>query len=269
MEQRDSLGWAKVDATGDAGSFVKYLDAATANGQAYKRRTYELVGASPGRRILDLGCGAGDDAIAMARQVGSWGEAVGVDKSEAMVNEARRRATGQGLPVRFEVGDAMALPFADNSFDGCRADRVFQHLADPERALAELVRVARPGAPIVIADMDHGSTMVDMDDRHLARKVKVYVSDLIANPWAGRRLPGMFRAAGLTDVRVMAEFWRHDLEGLKRSVPLADILRRMAAERVITAAEAEAVMTELESREAEGRFFMGAAFFVVVGNKAS
>lgn len=156
MNQKDSMGVANVDATGNAPRYIDYLDRATASveGRTYKRLTYELVGLGPNRRILDLGCGTGEDAIAMARQIGGPGEVVGVDLSEMMVAEARRRAEGMALSVRFEVVNADALPFPDNALDGCRADRVVQHLSDPEAALAEMVRVARPGAPVVVTDPD-------------------------------------------------------------------------------------------------------------------
>lgn len=269
MELRDSKGWAKVDATGEARRYIDYLDRATAQeaARAYKPRTYELVGVTAGRRILDLGCGTGDDAIAMARQVGPGGEVVGVDLSEAMVQEARRRAGGLGLPLRFEVADALALPFADHSFDGCRADRVFQHLADPEGALAELVRVARPGAPIVVADPDFGSAMIDVSDRALARRVKTFLSDLLANPWSGRRLPGLFQAAGLTDVRIQIEFWPADLDDLNEAFHLSEALAVMQARGLVSAAEAESLLAELAARWAAGRFFAGIAFFVVAGRK--
>jgi len=271
MEMRDSNGWANVDATGDSRRYIDYLDRATVHetAQAYKPRTYELVGAAAGRRLLDLGCGTGDDATAMARQVGPGGEVVGVDLSKAMVEEARRRAGGLGLPLRFEVADALALPFADQSFDGCRADRVFQHLGDPEGALAELVRVARPGAPVVVTDPDFGSAMLDVNDRALARRVQAFVSELVANPWSGRRLPGLFRVAGLTEIQLNLSFWPFDLDALNASFHLSEALPVMQGRGLISAAEAEAFLAELAARQAEGRFFGGVTFFVVAGRKAS
>ena len=82
-----------------------------------------------------------------------------------MVDEARRR----GLPTA-TVGDATSLPFPDDFFDGCWADRTFQHLADPHKALAELARVTRSGGRIVVVDPDYDTQVVDVADQALARR---------------------------------------------------------------------------------------------------
>jgi ubiquinone/menaquinone biosynthesis C-methylase UbiE len=66
-------------------------------------------------KVLDLGCGLGDDTFAISRRVGSQGRAVGVDVSESMIFEATRRAASQRLPVEFVVDDAQTLHFEDAS----------------------------------------------------------------------------------------------------------------------------------------------------------
>lgn len=269
MTLKDSMGWSDVDAAPNARPFIDYLDQASSHEAAriYKRRTYELAGTARGRRILDLGCGTGQDAIALAHIVGKEGEVVGIDRSEAMIREARQRAAGLDLPVRFEVGDASALPFPDNHFDGCRADRVFQHLADPEAALAELVRVVRPGGSVVVTDPDYGSAMIDVSDIHLARRVKTFLSDLVANPWSGRRLHGMFQGAGLLDLTLSMQIWQTDLAGLTEQFHLHEALAVMEQKGLITGAEAAGLIAELEARSATGRFFSASAFFIVSGTK--
>lgn len=269
MNQKDARGWTNVDAAGDASQYIDYLGLAPSSekGHTYKRQTYELVGLGPHRRILDLGCGTGKDTIAMARQMGGSGEVVGVDLRETMVAEARRCAEGMGLPVRFEVANAVSLPFPDSSFDGCRADQVFQHLSDPEAALAEMVRVVRPGSPIVVTDPDYGSAVLDVHDRTVARKIQAFLSDMTANPWSGRRLSGMFRRAGLTDNLVRVIFWPFNLPELKE-FHLLEALQMMQEQSLITAEEAKSFMAELESRAAEGTFFGGNCFFIVAGHKA-
>lgn len=109
-----------------------------------------------GQRLLDVGCGIGDAVLTLAALVGSTGQVVGVDTSEHMIQEARRRSEGTGLPVDYRVGDAQHLEFAEESFDGCYANRVFMYLEDPRLALMEMIRVARRGARIVVFDAAHG-----------------------------------------------------------------------------------------------------------------
>jgi ubiquinone/menaquinone biosynthesis C-methylase UbiE len=115
---------------------------------AYKRETYELLEATAGSHLLDVGCGPGDDVRAMAELTGPSGRVVGVDKSAAMIETAQARSAGSDLPVAFQVEDCYRLSFAGGAFDGCRADRVLHHLEDGARAVAEMARVTRPGGYI-------------------------------------------------------------------------------------------------------------------------
>src|SRR5881396_1788179 len=100
-------GFTEVDRTADPLSFVHYLDQAytATEVQATKARTFEVLDVKDGEHILDIGCGIGNDVIALARMVGNKGRVVGVDSSKTMINEARKRAKGKNLPVEFEVCD--------------------------------------------------------------------------------------------------------------------------------------------------------------------
>jgi SAM-dependent methyltransferase len=114
---------------------------------AYKRIIDDRIGGQ--RPVLDVGCGTGFD---LAR-VGAGG--FGVDLSFTMARRARRFS-----PVA--IADAIALPFVDAAFAGVRADRILQHLPDPERALDELVRVVRPGGVVAVADPDQGTLVIEL-----------------------------------------------------------------------------------------------------------
>src|SRR5437763_144944 len=140
-------GWGEVDRSTKPQSYIDYLHGVSAldSVQEVKRKGLELMGVRPGDTVLDVGCGAGDEVVALARMVGESGHAVGVDMSETMVAEGRRRAADAGVRADFKVGDAQALPFEDRSFDAVRIERTLQHLPDPDRALRELRRVCRPG----------------------------------------------------------------------------------------------------------------------------
>jgi ubiquinone/menaquinone biosynthesis C-methylase UbiE len=118
-----------------------------------KRESYDLLGAVPGRRILEVGCGLGDDAASLAKLVAPGGSVVAIDGSQTMIETARGRH-GDVAGLSFDVADAAHLPFDDASFDACRIDRVLQHLADPASAILEMVRVIRPGGVLVAYDND-------------------------------------------------------------------------------------------------------------------
>ena len=119
----------------------------------WKRRVVRLAGAGPGDRALDLCCGTGDIAFALAR---TGAETTGLDFSDKMLEraEARRRRMEQGgwkVP-KFVQGDAERLPFPDQSFDAVTVGYGLRNLGSWEKGLEEMKRVARPGARLVVLD---------------------------------------------------------------------------------------------------------------------
>lgn len=99
---------------------------------------------------LDVACGPGSVVVAFACHVR---QAVGLDATEAMLEEARTLAARANLGnVAWHRGDVYALPFADGTFDVVSCRFAFHHLQEPARAFAEMVRVARPGGRIVLCD---------------------------------------------------------------------------------------------------------------------
>jgi SAM-dependent methyltransferase len=119
-----------------------------------------LAPPAPGDSVLEVGCGVGASTVALGRVVGTLGTVIGVDPSPALVASAQRAAEG---PVRFEVGSIEQLGFPDDEFDLVRlwARRA---LADPDAAVAELVRVCRPGGWVVVVDVDEASISIDVAD---------------------------------------------------------------------------------------------------------
>lgn len=100
---------------------------------------------APAERLLDVGCGLGDAARALAADLGPAGEVVGIDASTVML-DAARAGWDVLCPARFRVGDAQALDVPSGSFDAARSVRVLQWLPDPQSAVTELARVLRAGA---------------------------------------------------------------------------------------------------------------------------
>ena len=108
----------------------------------------------PGEAVLDLGCGAGLDALLAAKMVGPAGRVVGLDVTRAMIDQARAHLVALSLKnVHFQVGEAEALPFPDNEFDVVISNGVFNLTLDKEKALKEAHRVLKPGGRLLLADM--------------------------------------------------------------------------------------------------------------------
>ena len=173
---------------------MQRLDAADAlPGVAELRaRTYELLRLEPGSAVIDVGCGAG---LAVSELSARGLRAVGVDLSDEMIDEARRR-----WPERdFLLGDAYALP-VDGGFAGYRADKVFHELAEPELALAEARRVLVPGGRVVLSGPDWEGLMIDSSYPALTREIVRARASVIAVPRIARGFRRLLTGCGFRDV---------------------------------------------------------------------
>ena len=196
--------YTAVDASGDPAHLAACMDMVSlCEGiDAGRRRLAARLGLEPGAALLDLGCGPGDETRTLAAGLLPGGRAVGLDLSQAMIDVARSRVAGSDLTVEFDIGDAQSLPFADGTFDACRTERMLIHVPEPRRALAEIVRVTRPGGRVGVIDADMETIVFDSSDRPLTRRVVSSLADSFQNGWIGRRLPALMAGAGLTDLTV-------------------------------------------------------------------
>jgi ubiquinone/menaquinone biosynthesis C-methylase UbiE len=186
-----------VDGTGYTESFVDYLDSATQQFRSLKQRSWERLDLGAGDKVLDVGCGLGDDIRGLAGLVGLTGHVIGVDSSQTLLAECRRRSADVQFPVRVVAADAHHLPFAKNLFTACRTDRVLQHLRNPRQAFREMVRVVRPGGRVCVVDRDWGLVALDADDGETTRFVLKRIANGIRNAWVGRSLHALFLEVGI------------------------------------------------------------------------
>jgi SAM-dependent methyltransferase len=107
------------------------------------------LGISPGERVLDVACGTGNLTLPAAR---AGAHTTGIDIAPNLIDQANANARAEDLTVRFEVGDAERLPYADASFDTVVSMFGAMFAARPERAAAELLRVTRRGGRVAMAN---------------------------------------------------------------------------------------------------------------------
>lgn len=105
---------------------------------------------SSGIRVLDAGIGTAAFSVALASTWRAPLQLDGVDLVPAMLEEARRVLERQGIAAHLHQGNIRALPFAKETFDLVISAHALEHLAHPEIGMRELVRVLRPGAPLVL-----------------------------------------------------------------------------------------------------------------------
>lgn len=248
---------------------IEYLRLAAELAQQDKQRTYAAMRLQPGYHVLDVGCGPGTDTIALAQLVGEAGRVSGIDHDPAMVSEADRRAAEAGVAgwTQHFAADATALPFEAASFDACRSERLFQHLADPASALAEMIRVTRPGGWVVVLETDYATLSIETEELDLERRLARFTAERVRSGYAARQLYGFFKRQHLLDVEIEAHpqiFTRYDqvrrgwLDGVEREALVAGSL---------TEAELIRWRASLERIAAEGAFFATLNHNLIMGRK--
>ena len=198
-EDTHGLGYQRVDDDPSADVLIATMDGTAGWDATLRLRAWERahLGLAHGERLLDVGCGLGEAALGLAQDLGTGGEVVGVDRSERMLRVARSNASAAGCRVRFTVGDACHLDEPDDSFDAARSERTLQWLSDPAAAVAEIVRVVRPGGRVSLIDTDWSTFTIHVGDDALTALVRDGMRmerNRASN--VGRRLHDLVGAAG-------------------------------------------------------------------------
>jgi SAM-dependent methyltransferase len=160
--------------------------------------------------VLDVGSGTG--ALSLAAATNPSVRVTGVERSAAYVRYAQEHAASDR--ARFEVGDAMALPFADNAFDRTLSMLVLNFVPDPGVALDQMIRVTRSGGVVATAVWDYGDGM---------GMLRAFWDEAVAlDPDAASRDE---RHMPLSTRGALAELWRahrlHDVEEQPLTIDMA------------------------------------------------
>ena len=267
MSTETVTDFTAVDSTGNPQFFARFLDAANRLPaiSASKRIILDGLRLRDGARVLDLGCGLGDDTFQIAERVGATGQVTGVDLSASMIAEATQRAKGRGLPVGFEVGDSQALRFATGTFDAVRAERMLMHVLDADRAIAEMARVLVPGGRLSVFDFDWETQVCDSPYKETTRTIALTFCDGMRNGWIGRRMPRLFKSYGIADIVVKNETAFVTFEFLK--LLLGGHVGRLHDTGVLSRDEANQWWTSLAEADRDGTFLYGFTAFIVSGTK--
>ena len=191
-------------------------------------RLVELVGAAPGLRAADVATGTGHTALALAERGCS---VTGIDPTPAMLAEARALAEQRGLAgrVAFALGAAEGLPLPDGAVDIATCRRAAHHFDDIGLAVAEMVRVLRPGGRMGISDMCPPAAVADLVNRLERLRDPTHGAALDDDAWRGvvERAGLRLRALELAEEDMGFEEW---LAPVAPDGAEAEAIRRALAE---------------------------------------
>lgn len=170
---------------------------------------HEALGAAPGERVVDAGCGPGFYVAETLERVGAQGSVVGVDASGPMLALAAKRCEGHDN-VGFHEGDVTALPVPDADFDRALCVQVLEYVDDIPAALGELHRVLRPGGRALIWDVDWATVSWHSEDPARMERVLRAWDEHLSDPALPRRLSAELRAAGFEDVEMQGHAFVSD-----------------------------------------------------------
>jgi arsenite methyltransferase len=233
-----------------------------------RRLAREALGARPGERILDVGCGPGFYAAELADEVGTDGRVVGLDQSPAMLAVAEKR-TEDSPNVEVREGEATSLPVDDGSFDRTLWVQVLEYVPDVPAALAETHRVLRPGGRALVWDVDWATLSMHTEDRARMERVLTAWDKHLVHPSLPRRLSAELRTAGFDDIRMEGHvFATNELVDdayCGSFVPL--ISEFVAAEGSLGEDEAQAWEAELRELNERGEFYAAVVQFCFTATK--
>jgi arsenite methyltransferase len=238
------------------------------------RRRRELVraalGARPGDRILDVGCGPGFYVTELLEVVGREGSVVGLDISADMLAVAAKRAEGHGN-VTFYEADASSLPVPDASFDRAVCVQVLEYVRDVPTALREMHRALRPGGRVLVWDVDWATVSWHAIDRQLTRRVLAAWDKHLTHPSLPRTLAAQLRNAGFEDVRMDAHaFATTELIPDAYGGSLVPLLEQYVAEQGgMSQPEAKAWADEQRELGDRGEFFFTVTQFCFTATRRS
>ncbi|MGX9882777.1 methyltransferase domain-containing protein [Streptomyces sp. NPDC002276] len=253
---------------GNVTRLVAALDIQETNPGVRRLRAWAHDALDPraGERALDIGSGTGSTTRELAAAVGDGGSALGVEPNPGLRTIAQERAAEADNPARFTDGDALSLPVPDASVDLVWCERVLQHLAEPDKAVAEMARVLRPGGRVALLDTDWATTILHPGDPEIMAALTSGALTGAANPYAGRRLVGQLSAAGF----VVDDRGSQALLQDHRSVvwPLIRMLGESAVRRgALTEAQRDRAYADLTEAAEQGALHMSVTMFAVVAHR--
>lgn len=214
--------------------------------------------------IIDLGCGTGIDVIQMASMFDSQVSVVGIDHDASLIEIAKKNSLGKEN-VSFIVSEGDSIPFDDGIVDGLRAERLIQHLQNPDEIFGEAYRILKSGAPIVIVESDWSSLNFYCGSVNISQRLTEYLTTKkINNGLASKKLNTYFEKAGFINTRInVFPFVLNSLLDANTYLWIDKIIDEMHDNGFISLEEKENFILEIET--ADQKEYFACSMNIVIG----
>ena len=238
---------------------------------AYREAYLELIDLPGTATVLDLGCGTGVVARAIAARDGITGTVTGIDLSDDFIAAAETFAADDGVSdrVQFAVGDAHQLDFRAASFDTVVAHTLVSHVRDPLAVLAEAARVVRPGGYLAVFDGDYASLTFGCSDPRLGEAVEPALqATIMSSPRVMREIPRLLPKAGLRLIATQAHVYA-EAGSSTFMLNLAETYAPLTAASTgqLSAAHVDAWLADQPRSASDGTFFAACNYYAYVARR--
>lgn len=244
--------------------------------RAHRDWLLSFIPISKNASIVDLGCGTGEDLVALAnKHPGVTFTMLGLDSSTNSIDAAAERSRAEPRIVfrHQQLGDTILLP--DESCDVVYSSNLLECLSNRVAFLRDVVRILRPNGTVVMGHWDWDSQTFDASDKALVRRLVMAFADWKqpwmehSDGWTGRRLWGLFRSTGFFHGTIAAR----TLINTEFDTPWygharAEDFRSLAKAHLVPESDIERFMAEQRHLSAAGRYFYSITGYVYVGRRA-
>ncbi|HTN17158.1 MAG TPA: methyltransferase domain-containing protein [Chitinophagaceae bacterium] len=243
-----------------------YLEDTATFLQGLKTYSYTPFLQTKNGTVIDLGCGTGIDVLKLSHTLGNAVQVVGIDHDAALL-EKGKLAAEEGQNVDFICSEATRIPYDTDSIEGLRAERLIQHLVQPDETIKEAKRVLKQGKPLVLVETDWASLVFYHGEVAVQQKLIHYLTEVkINNGYAARKLTHYLEEAGLQGIKT--EIFPFTLKSLKEAndyLWIELILGEMKEKQYLSEQEHEQFLFSLKKAD-QNQYFACSINIVVVSS---